>query len=203
MIDEFKGGLFFAALSLIFYYIKTISLRTRALEYELKKLKRNLTDSLETDLRNSVDKSPLPDQAGTAAKESLQSLIDEPEVSPHDLPEIKLSEPVIDGIIEKEAMGAPSSIEPVAVMNKDDGIKNAWIEESPEPEKITANIDGFNNIIAQIKNFFIQGNVVVKVGVIILFFGVGFLLKYASEHNMLPIELRLSFAAIAGIVLLV
>ncbi|MFA7537178.1 MAG: DUF2339 domain-containing protein [Desulfuromonadales bacterium] len=40
------------------------------------------------------------------------------------------------------------------------------------------------------------GNLLVKIGVVILFFGVAFLLKFASEYGLLPIELRL--AAVAG-----
>lgn len=42
------------------------------------------------------------------------------------------------------------------------------------------------------------GNIVAKVGVVILFFGVGFLLKYAYDHNMLPVPLRLGVVAAAG-----
>ncbi|MBI3570043.1 MAG: DUF2339 domain-containing protein, partial [Gammaproteobacteria bacterium] len=52
-------------------------------------------------------------------------------------------------------------------------------------------------------DFFTSGNLVVKVGVIVLFFGVGFLLKYAVEHNKFPIELRLIGTAIGALVLLV
>ena len=48
------------------------------------------------------------------------------------------------------------------------------------------------------------GNVPVKVGVIISFFGAGFLLKYALENQLLvlPVAFRLAAVAIAGIVLL-
>src|SRR5262249_40525268 len=46
------------------------------------------------------------------------------------------------------------------------------------------------------------GNTVVRVGVIILFFGVAFLLKYAHERFDLPIELRLAGVALGGLVLL-
>ena len=42
------------------------------------------------------------------------------------------------------------------------------------------------------------GNIVAKAGVIILFFGVGFLLKYAYDHAMLPVPLRLGAVAVAG-----
>jgi uncharacterized membrane protein len=40
------------------------------------------------------------------------------------------------------------------------------------------------------------GNTVVRIGVIVLFFGLAFLLKYAYEHTRVPIELRL--IAVAG-----
>ena len=47
------------------------------------------------------------------------------------------------------------------------------------------------------------GNTLVRVGVIVLFFGVAFLLKYAAERDLLPIELRLAGVAIGGIVMLI
>lgn len=46
------------------------------------------------------------------------------------------------------------------------------------------------------------GSLLVKAGVIILFFGISFLVKYAVEHSLFPIELRLITAALAGITLL-
>ncbi|HYS17248.1 MAG TPA: DUF2339 domain-containing protein [Candidatus Binatia bacterium] len=47
------------------------------------------------------------------------------------------------------------------------------------------------------------GNTVVRVGVVILFFGVAFLLKYAHERFDMPIELRLVGVAAGAVVLLV
>ena len=47
------------------------------------------------------------------------------------------------------------------------------------------------------------GNTVARVGVVILFFGVAFLLKYAHEQFHLPIELRLAGVAVGALVLLV
>src|SRR5215831_17709628 len=46
------------------------------------------------------------------------------------------------------------------------------------------------------------GNTVVRVGVVVLFFGVAFLLKYASERFDLPTELRLAGVAAGALVLL-
>ncbi len=54
-----------------------------------------------------------------------------------------------------------------------------------------------------VKNFFTTGNVVLKVGMIILFFGVSFLLKYAAQRNMIPIEFRLAGVSLGGTVLII
>lgn len=52
-----------------------------------------------------------------------------------------------------------------------------------------------------IKTWFTTGNVVAKVGVIVLFFGVAFLLKFVVDRGVLPIELRLAGVAVGGLVL--
>jgi len=36
--------------------------------------------------------------------------------------------------------------------------------------------------------WFIQGNPLAKLGVILLFFGLAYLLKYSAEHGMLPVN---------------
>jgi uncharacterized membrane protein len=58
-------------------------------------------------------------------------------------------------------------------------------------------------IVTVIRDFFTGGNAVVRVGVIVLFFGVAFLLRYMAEHTHLPIEVRLSGVTLAGIALLI
>lgn len=52
-------------------------------------------------------------------------------------------------------------------------------------------------------SYFTGGNVVVRAGVIVLFFGVAFLLKYSAERNLVPIELRLLGVAAGALALLV
>ena len=61
----------------------------------------------------------------------------------------------------------------------------------------------FDRGLNVLKRFFTQGNVVLRVGLLILFFGVAFLLKYAAERSILPIELRLLGVALCGIGMLV
>ncbi|MDH3589260.1 MAG: DUF2339 domain-containing protein, partial [Gammaproteobacteria bacterium] len=61
-----------------------------------------------------------------------------------------------------------------------------------------------NPVMETIKGWFTTGNVPVKVGVVVSFFGVAFLLKYAVDHKLLivPMWLRLVFAGLFGLVLL-
>ncbi len=57
---------------------------------------------------------------------------------------------------------------------------------------------------SRIVGYFTGGNLVVRVGVIVLFFGVAFLLQYANAQGAfdVPIELRLIAVALLGLVLL-
>jgi uncharacterized membrane protein len=47
------------------------------------------------------------------------------------------------------------------------------------------------------------GNTLVRVGIVVLFFGFAFLVKYAVDNDYFPLELRLALTALAGIVLTV
>jgi len=58
-----------------------------------------------------------------------------------------------------------------------------------------------SGIATNLKRFLTGGNLAVTVGVLVLFFGVSFLVKYAAEHGLFPVELRLSLAGALGIIL--
>jgi len=58
-------------------------------------------------------------------------------------------------------------------------------------------------VIAAIRSFFTGGNTLVRIGVIVLFFGVAFLLRYMAEHSHIPIEIRLTGVALASMVLII
>jgi uncharacterized membrane protein len=53
-----------------------------------------------------------------------------------------------------------------------------------------------------IVRFATTGNPVVRIGAVVLFIGVAYLLRYAYEHSLVPVELRLAGAALGGIALL-
>jgi len=52
------------------------------------------------------------------------------------------------------------------------------------------------------KAWLLGGNTLARVGVVLLFFGVAFLLKYAIEVGVIPIEVRLAAVALGGFALL-
>jgi hypothetical protein len=53
-----------------------------------------------------------------------------------------------------------------------------------------------------IRDWLLRGNLMARAGVVILFFGVAFLLKYTYQHVHVPIELRLAGVALAAVALL-
>jgi len=53
-----------------------------------------------------------------------------------------------------------------------------------------------------LQRFFTGGNALVRMGIVIVFFGVAFLLRYAAQHSHVPIEIRLTGVALGGMALL-
>jgi len=85
---------------------------------------------------------------------------------------------------------APNSVPPAA------GAAGARYNGQRPPEGA---IDAAVRIV---RDYFTGGNTLVRVGIIILFFGVAFLLRYAAEHSHIPIEFRLSGVGLGAIALL-
>jgi uncharacterized membrane protein len=61
---------------------------------------------------------------------------------------------------------------------------------------------GAGSLLVLVTRFFTGGNLVLKIGVLILFFGVAFLLKYAAQRDLVPLEFRLFGVAIGGAAML-
>ncbi|NHZ42638.1 DUF2339 domain-containing protein [Massilia aquatica] len=94
---------------------------------------------------------------------------------------------------------APRPAEPATV-------SSAPVAPAPAPARPVTYTDRSDTAPAWItaaKKWMFSGNLVAKLGLLILFIGVSFLLKYAVERNIVPIELRLAGIVIADIALLV
>jgi uncharacterized membrane protein len=79
---------------------------------------------------------------------------------------------------------------------------NSVVGQSSKQKKINEP-DFAQKVFFAVRDFFTTGNIVVKVGAIILFFGVAFLLKYAADRSLFPIELRLLVVVAVGVVMLI
>lgn len=78
-------------------------------------------------------------------------------------------------------------------------LENPW---QPQP-KSQAQPDIFEKFFAYVFNFFTQGNPIVRIGMVVMFFGLSFLVKYASNQGLLPLELRMAAVAAVAITLIV
>lgn len=74
----------------------------------------------------------------------------------------------------------------------------AMAEAMPAPEPVTPPAEP-----SALWKWLTGGNALVRVGVVILFFGVAFLVRYAAEHVDVPIEARLTGVALGAILMLV
>ena len=76
-------------------------------------------------------------------------------------------------------------------------------EATPSAPRVSSVESVESSIVRIVREFFTGGNTVVRVGILILFFGVAFLLRYVAEHSHIPIQFRLSGVACGGIALLI
>jgi uncharacterized membrane protein len=71
---------------------------------------------------------------------------------------------------------------------------SGWEDEASDP---------VSDVIIAAKNWLFGGNTLVRSGIVILFIGISFLLKYAAEHTRVPIEVRIAGIELFGLALLV
>ncbi|WP_054180493.1 DUF2339 domain-containing protein [Trabulsiella odontotermitis] len=94
---------------------------------------------------------------------------------------------VIPAVPVQKAEPAPVPVTPKTVAAK-----------PAQPEKPSA----FGGIVTSLARWFMQGNPLAKLGIILLFLGLSFLIRYSVEHQLLSLELRLTLTALAAVGLL-
>lgn len=73
----------------------------------------------------------------------------------------------------------------------------------PAKPVVPAQPNALEQALTAAKNWFLGGNTIVRVGLVILFIGLSFLARYAAASGLLPVEFRLAAIGVAGIALLV
>ncbi len=106
-------------------------------------------------------------------------------------------------LLNKEKMNQPALGPSLAEKNINATHVTTPLIKSTAPTTPTqANTSPDSWMMTKIKSFLFSGNMIAKIGIIILFFGAVFLFKYTIEHSNLSIELRLCGAILAGIALI-
>lgn len=158
------------------------------------------------DLRRSLDKQQLElTWLRNKVSEHLKEAPDDaaPDVIMRPLP-AEVAEPEFEYSQEWKLFKAQEEMDPPPVIP--DVLPVVTKDRFPEPEfefsSGPAACGEPSAMETTISNLFNGENLLVKVGVLILFFGVSFLVKYAAQHGLFPIELRLTGAALGGCALL-
>ncbi|CAN5237347.1 DUF2339 domain-containing protein [soil metagenome] len=98
---------------------------------------------------------------------------------------------------------APTLAMPVESAEAFDGAVPPWAEAASAKAPASATATPRPDPLAPIKRWLFGGNTIVKAGVAILFIGLAFLAKFATEHVQVPVELRLAGIGGVAVVLLV
>ena len=192
--DDWEGGVFGLILGYLFGAHLQLKGSILALQRELKSIKTNLLDS-HVDIGKDSVQTKTEEQANTLSKSQLQQ--DD---------ELDSEAPTIVGANNQDDATEMTTLIPPDSNNLFED-NNETIELDVEIRKASDN-DAyskpslFDKSIEFVKNFFTTGNVVVKMGVIILFFGVGFLID-ALNLQMPSIEYRLMGIGLGAIIMLV
>lgn len=108
-------------------------------------------------------------------------------------PHAATSSPIVDKKVDAPALAS----EP-AMSQQASPIQTA-VHQSPskpvQPNPIEKAVD-------YVRRFFTEGNPIVRIGMVVMFFGLSFLVKYASSQGLLPLELRMAAVAAVAIVLI-
>src|SRR5690606_35156942 len=54
-----------------------------------------------------------------------------------------------------------------------------------------------------LRRFFTEGNPIVRIGMVVMFFGMSFLITYASNQGLLPLEVRMAAVAFIALALII
>nr|WP_249116012.1 DUF2339 domain-containing protein [Azoarcus sp. L1K30] len=81
-----------------------------------------------------------------------------------------------------------------------EGALDITYRSAPQSDRVATRVD-LDDLYARCRDWFFGGNTLVRTGILVLFFGLAFLVRYAMENAMLPPELRLAGIACVGIAL--
>jgi uncharacterized membrane protein len=109
------------------------------------------------------------------------------------------AEPVAAAMQDAPLPAMPAAVPPVATTTPAPKPATPKAPPPPRPKPLPRQPSALE---LKLKQLIFGGNPLVKIGVLILFLGLGFLLRYASEYIVVPVELRYAGVAAVGVALL-
>ena len=186
------GLLFFFGYPFIAALIATRAIRSRLDELE------SSHRALKTELEEERGKAMFAATAATARPAPAPAAPPPPRAGPAAAPAPDLPKPAPQ--TPKPAPPAPAKPVTQAVATPPATPAAPAAPVPPRPAPVARETPAW---IKAVKTWLFTGNLVAKMGLLILFIGVSFVLKYASERVTVPIELRLAGIVLADIGLLI
>jgi uncharacterized membrane protein len=165
--------------------VKTLNEELAKTQYQLKLLKNKLSDTAlpdEIPIQPEPVKKPLAnvgDEWLAAGTSNTQAVTLKQESAELELPEL---------------IATPQPIQAKVVTK---------IITPPAPPPAPREPGLIDKAFDAVRRFFTEGNPIVRIGMVVMFFGVSFLVKYASGQGLFPIEFRLTGVVLGAIALLV
>jgi uncharacterized membrane protein len=179
----------------VFALAEILALRRRAerLEQELTTLKRRAAEPQPRTQTEARDAAALDAAALKSAGAPPRAHETTGQSAARQARPAEAEEPISEAELEEAALAAAEPVERPRVAPQ----PSSYVRPQPRPV-----LPPESPIIVAIREWLTGGNTLVRVGIVILFIGVAFLLRYVAEHTYVPIQLRLSGVAAGGVVLL-
>ncbi|WP_404938082.1 DUF2339 domain-containing protein [Pseudomonas sp. JDS08PS003] len=165
---------------------------------------------LESNGGSAAEPASAPPSAPLAeASASMSAASEREELPEFILDEVQPVEPV--PVAPELVWELPAAVRPVAAMEASQPVPDSVWQPAPqatsrEPQQPAAPVDLQPNLIERAisgaRTWLFGGNTVLRVGVVLLFLGLAFLLRYATEGMVVPIELRYAGVAASSLGLL-
>jgi uncharacterized membrane protein len=160
---------------------------------------RGLRERFEV-LERSVDEARVPADAGPAPAETARPA---PPPIPRPTPKPAPARPAAAAVVQPPPPTPPTA-GPTAVTPPLPGVPPPMAASTPAPAASPPSgpPPAIRSGAFWPFEFFTTGNVVAKIGMVVVFFGVAFLVRYTAERGLFPIEYRLTSVAVGALVLL-
>jgi len=178
MLFQFAGVVSGGIIGWFYYSLHLLHTRQNKQQQELEWLRRRLSAHLRDDPEQT---EPEPDQAPRPEPAAM--------VTP-----VPLARPMpIKPAWQQEQPAPKTTVDQTVKTESAYTFKYTPVPETPAEPSALENA---------LRTIFNGENLLVKMGVLILFCGIAFLVKYAAQRGMFPLELRLMSAAAGGVTLL-